>query len=131
MKHEEEVITAEEETMETEQQMKKDYSEEERFDQNLLLDEDEAEDYRSDWLEIQTRFIDDPQDAVDNADELVSDLMDTITSNLAQQRDSLERQWGEGSEPSTEELRRSMMRYRSFFQRLLTLESAETAGSLE
>lgn len=131
MKHEEEVITAEEETMETERRMKEDSSEEERFDQNLLLDEDEAEDYRSDWLEIQTRFIDDPRDAVDNADELVSDLMDTITSNLAQQRDSLERQWGEGSEPSTEELRRSMMRYRSFFQRLLTLESAETAGILE
>ncbi len=57
--------------------------------------------------------------------------MDTITSNLAKQRDSLEQQWGEGSEPSTEELRRSMMRYRSFFQRLLTLESAETAGRLE
>ena len=131
MKHEEEVKTAEEETMETAQRMKEDSSDEERFDQNLLLDEDEAEDYRSDWLEIQTRFIDDPRDAVDNADELVSDLMDTITSNLARQRDSLERQWGEGSEPSTEELRRSMMRYRSFFQRLLTLESAETAGILE
>ena len=131
MKHEEEVITAEEETMETEQRMKEDSSDEERFDQNLLLGEDEAADYRSDWLEIQTRFIDDPRDAVDNADELVSDLMDTITSNLAQQRDSLERQWDEGSEPSTEELRRSMMRYRSFFHRLLTLESAETAGSFK
>ncbi len=56
--------------------------------------------------------------------------MDTITSTLAAQRDSLERQWSEGNEPSTEELRRSMMRYRSFFHSLLTLESAETEESV-
>lgn len=128
MTQRDEVMSVEHETeakQKDKHQMKEDHSSQ-AIEQDLLLEKNEAEDYRSDWLEIQTRFIDDPRDAVENADELVSDLMDTITSALASQHDSLERQWGEGSEPSTEELRRSMMRYRSFFNRLLTLESSET-----
>jgi len=99
--------------------------------QNLLLNEKEAEEYRSDWLEIQTRFVDDPREAVETADELVSDLMDTITSNLAEERASLERQWSRRNEPSTEELRKSLMRYRSYFNRLLKLESSSAERSID
>jgi len=70
MQHQEETITAEEETMETEDhmdleehreeenQMNDNFPSEERLDPYLLLEEDEAEDYRSDWREIQTRFVD-------------------------------------------------------------------------
>ncbi len=47
-----------EEHREEENQMNDNFPSEERLDPYLLLEEDEAEDYRSDWREIQTRFVD-------------------------------------------------------------------------
>src|SRR3990172_6976663 len=91
-----------------------------------LLEEGEAEEFRSRWQDIQTEFVDDPRHSVENADELVARVINSITENFASERTSLEDQWNRGKEASTEDLRIAMMRYRSFFTRLLTLESSET-----
>jgi len=50
--------------------------------------------------------------------------MNSITETFADERTSLEDQWNRGVEASTEDLRLAMKRYRSFFNRLLTLESS-------
>ena len=88
-----------------------------------LLDEDEAEKFRTRWQDIQTDFVDNPSNSVERADELVAQVINSITENFARERDSLEEQWNQGEEASTEDLRIAIKRYRSFFNRLLTLES--------
>jgi hypothetical protein len=86
-----------------------------------LLPPDEATRYREQWTQVQGRFVDQPRDAVGQADQLVADLMQLLASQFADTRTELERQWNDdGADVSTEDLRVAMTRYRSFFERLLT-----------
>ena len=88
-----------------------------------LFENDEAEKFRSHWLDIQSRFVDDPAAAVKEADELVANVIKSITRSFADRRIALEGQWNSQDNTSTEDLRVTIKRYRSFFDRLLTLES--------
>ena len=88
-----------------------------------LFDHDAAEKFRARWLSIQSKFVDDPSDSVKQADQLVADVIDGITRSFADRRGSLEQQWNGGEQASTEDLRIALKQYRSFFDRLLTLES--------
>ncbi|MFG3009386.1 hypothetical protein ACGFZB_02820 [Streptomyces cinerochromogenes] len=85
----------------------------------LLTDDDERA-FRDRWQAIQNRFVDDPREAVHDADALVADVMQTLASTFAQHKTDLESQWGEGEKVDTEELRGALRRYRSFFNRLLS-----------
>jgi hypothetical protein len=89
-----------------------------------LFENAEAEEFRSHWLEIQSRFVDDPRASVKEADELVANVIKNITRSFADRRISLENQWNSGeNNVSTEDMRVAIKRYRSFFNRLLSLES--------
>ena len=88
-----------------------------------LFEEDAARKFRSRWLAIQSKFVDDPSDSVKQADDLVADVIKNVTMNFANRRVSLEKQWNSGDNTSTEDLRLALKQYRSFFDRLLTLES--------
>jgi hypothetical protein len=85
-----------------------------------LVAEDAAVDFRSRWEVIQQGFVDDPRQAVSEADKLVDDLLKRLSATFDQQHQDLERQWSDG-EPSTEDLRGALQKYRAFFQRLLAL----------
>jgi hypothetical protein len=85
-----------------------------------LLPQEQSERFTDQWQEIQASFVDRPQEAVERADALVEDLLQRITGKFAAEREHLERQWGEGDEVSTEDLRVVLTRYRSFFERLLS-----------
>jgi hypothetical protein len=87
----------------------------------ILMDEDKAEGFRSRWTEIQTGFVDNPRSSVERADELVEMVIKNITDSFAEERAVLENQWSRGDEASTEDLRVAIKRYRSFFDRLLSL----------
>lgn len=76
--------------------------------------------FHQQWEEIQTRFVDEPRGAVEEADGLVASLMQQLAESFAQERERLEAQWGRGEDISTEDLRVALQRYRSFFQRLLS-----------
>ncbi len=84
-----------------------------------LFEAKTIEDFRSRWLDIQTRFVDAPKESVRDADELVAEVIKNIAEIFAEERSYLEDQWKLGSEVSTEDLRISLTRYRSFFNRLL------------
>lgn len=88
-----------------------------------LFTEGAADQFRAEWLEIQSRFVDNPNLSVRDADELVNQLIHKITTALEDKRLALERQWKQGDKQATEDLRVALQRYRSFFQRLLALES--------
>lgn len=84
-----------------------------------LVAEEAAVDYRSRWDTIQADFVDEPQRSVEEADNLVSEVIEEVARTFQAQRSDLESQWaGEGV--STENLRVALQRYRSFFERLLT-----------
>jgi hypothetical protein len=88
-----------------------------------LFENDAAEKFRTRWLSIQSKFVDDPQASVKEADNLVTDVIQGITSSFANRRGTLEKNWNGGAEASTEDLRQALKQYRSFFERLLSLQS--------
>jgi hypothetical protein len=80
-----------------------------------------TETYRSRWTSIQSSFVDDPKQAVRSGDELVAQVMTNLANSFAEERHRVEAQLGETGEGSTESLRVALRRYRSFFDRLLSL----------
>ncbi|MGA5820943.1 hypothetical protein ACPC54_24125 [Kitasatospora sp. NPDC094028] len=94
----------------------------EREGHDALLPPGEADELRARWQEVQTRFVDDPREAVRDADELVADLMRRLAEYFAGRKNGLESQWnrdGDG-ETDTEDLRVALKQYRAFFDRLLS-----------
>lgn len=89
-----------------------------------LFENEEAKRFQARWLAIQSKFVDDPRASVKQADDLVAEVIKSITMNFSDRRVGLEKQWNSGDNNiSTEDLRVAIKRYRSFFDRLLTLES--------
>jgi hypothetical protein len=86
-----------------------------------LFSEPEVNDFRSRWNNIQTGFVDEPREAVKDADQLVASLMKKLADGFANEREGLEHQWDRGDTVSTEDLRIALQRYRSFFDRLLKI----------
>ncbi len=86
-----------------------------------LFPNNELQEFRSRWDDIQTAFVDEPRRAVEQADSLVASAMKRLAEVFAEERNGLESQWDRGDNVSTEDLRVAFTRYRSFFQRLLSV----------
>ena len=86
-----------------------------------LFAADVAAQYRTRWAEVQSGFVDDPRRAVASGDELVAEVMQSLAESFAQERERLEEELSHTGEASTEALRVGLRRYRSFFERLLSL----------
>jgi hypothetical protein len=105
------------------------------------LSADQAVEFRRSWTVIQSRFVDDPQNSVIQADHLVFTLMTqrgypmgdferraadisvdhaNVVSNYRAAR-AIALQAGQGG-VSTEELRRAVVHYRALFQELLEVQ---------
>jgi hypothetical protein len=82
---------------------------------------DVAKDFRSRWDAVQISFVDDPRLAVQQADELVAQVMKSLAETFSSERTKLEAQVDLTDKASTENLRLVLRRYRSFFERLLSL----------
>jgi hypothetical protein len=82
---------------------------------------DEATGYRTRWEAVQTGFVDEPRKAVEEADALVAQVIKRLSEVFADERTNLEHQWDQGDRISTEDLRIALQKYRSFFDRLLSL----------
>jgi hypothetical protein len=81
----------------------------------------ESDEFRHRWTDIQAAFVDEPRQAVENADSLVAAAIKRLAEIFAQERATLEQQWSQGADVSTEDLRVALRRYRSFFDRLLSV----------
>jgi hypothetical protein len=87
-----------------------------------LFNPELAGQFRSRWDAVQIGFVDDPKSAVQQADELVAQVMTSLAESFAKERSGLEKVMGDtDGSASTENLRMALRRYRSFFQRLLSL----------
>lgn len=96
-------------------------NERESSSDHLLFGDEELADLRARWGAVQAAFVDDPKQCVQQADVLVSDLVDQLTTGFANARSRLEDQWARGEEANTESLRVALMHYREFFERLLAV----------
>jgi hypothetical protein len=85
-----------------------------------LVPEDHAASYGSRWDAVKGTFVDEPREAVAQADALVGELLDELETLFREQRRSIERGL-DADETSTEDLRTALRRYRSFFERLLAI----------
>ena len=86
-----------------------------------LFATNDADNYRSQWEKIQIGFVDEPRKSVERADELVAAVIKRLAEVFADERSRLEHGWEKNDGVSTEELRVALRRYRSFFDRLLTV----------
>jgi hypothetical protein len=86
-----------------------------------LFPSDEADDLRGRWKAIQAGFVDEPRRAVEEADGLVATAIKRVAETFADERAGLESQWDRGGDVSTEDLRQALRRYRSFFDRILSM----------
>jgi hypothetical protein len=93
----------------------------EEHDSTPLFPNNEVENLRTRWKEVQTAFVDEPRRAVEQADGLVASAMKRLAEVFAEERSKLEKQWDRGDTVSTEDLRVALQRYRTFFHRLLSV----------
>jgi len=86
-----------------------------------LFAQNDTQDLRSRWEKIQIGFVDEPKTAVEQADELVATAIKKLAEVFAAEREKLEADWDKTDNVSTEDLRIALRRYRSFFDRLLSV----------
>jgi hypothetical protein len=79
-----------------------------------------ATDFRSRWDVVQRGFVDDPEEAVRAGDELVTQVIKSLSESFSEQRSVLEGDM-KTEKSSTENRRLAFRRYRSFFDRLLSI----------
>ena len=86
-----------------------------------LFAQNDTQDFHSRWEKIQIGFVDEPRKAVEQADELVASAIKRLAEVFATERHKLEAEWDKTDNVSTEDLRVALRRYRSFFDRLLSV----------
>jgi hypothetical protein len=84
-----------------------------------LFEPEREQELRERWHTLQARFVDEPRETVHDADSLVAELLRDLAGSFDQARSRLESRWSSGEDVSTEDLRVTLQRYRSFFERLL------------
>jgi pyridoxal/pyridoxine/pyridoxamine kinase len=86
-----------------------------------FLEKDEIGRFREQWSEIQSRFVDEPRQSVEDADSLVDAVVKRAAEMFSDRRRMLEARWREGDSVSTEDLRVALQKYRAFFSRMLSI----------
>lgn len=71
------------------------------------------------WTEIQTGFVDEPLEAVRQADEFVSEVIERLIRGYSEKRRHLGEEIFRDGDVDTEVLRVALQRDREFFQRLM------------
>ncbi|MFF5201838.1 hypothetical protein ACFY3B_19765 [Micromonospora parva] len=83
-----------------------------------LLEPDTAQSFRDRWRDVQLRFVDDPKAAAGEAQSLVEEAIQALSSALAAQKTTLGG-WQDAGSADTEQLRMAVRNYRDFLDRVL------------
>jgi hypothetical protein len=86
-----------------------------------LFTGEETSRLRAEWDQVQASFVDEPRQAVEQADRLVATAIKRLAEIFADEKGRLEGQWDRGGDVSTEDLRLALRRYRAFFGRVLSV----------
>jgi hypothetical protein len=88
---------------------------------SVLFPAGDMDEFRTRWRDIQAGFVDEPRRSVEQANALVGLVIQHLMDTFTNERAKLENLWGQGKDVSTEDLRQALRRYRSFFDRLLSV----------
>ncbi|MFI7704677.1 hypothetical protein [Nonomuraea sp. NPDC049480] len=94
-------------------------------DDVTLFDQDPAQ-VQARWRDLQASFVDDPGEAVQRADGLVGEVVESLTSSLTSRTNALRDRWKDTATPDTEQLRLALRDYRTVLERLLALSSHQS-----
>ncbi|MEU8316507.1 hypothetical protein [Micromonospora sp. NPDC048887] len=87
-------------------------------DAATLFAPEAAQGFRDRWRDVQLRFVDDPRAAVGEAESLVEEAIEALSTALREQRTRLGT-WQESGSTDTEQLRMAVRGYRDFLDRVL------------
>lgn len=76
---------------------------------------DQSQQFQTRWRDLQVAFVDEPRRAVQQADELVGEVLKSLEAH----RRELGGRWHHDGQVQTEDLRLTLQEYRSLFDRLL------------
>lgn len=88
-----------------------------------LFADTDLDQLRTQWREVQGTFVDNPREAVTQADRIVTDIIYQLTTAIAERKRVLEERTSGVQDADTEDLRQALRGYRGFFRRLLSIES--------
>lgn len=71
------------------------------------------------WDDIQVDFVEDPRRGIEQADDLVGEVIDHLRADLDRRRGEFHKRLAAGEDSTTEQLRMALQEYRSFFDKLL------------
>lgn len=83
-----------------------------------LWAEQTAQGFRERWRDVQLRFVDDPRGAAGEAQTLLAEVVDALSTAAARQKSELDA-WSSADGGDTEQLRVVVRRYREFLDRVL------------
>ncbi|WP_433387232.1 hypothetical protein [Micromonospora sp. KLBMP9576] len=83
-----------------------------------LFEPDMAQDFRDRWRDVQLRFVDDPRAAAGEAQSLVDEAIQALSSALSAQKNKLSG-WQDAGSADTEHIRMALRHYRDFLDRVL------------
>jgi hypothetical protein len=86
-----------------------------------IFTDDDCRILRAHWDALQVDFVDDPSRTVERADQLVTEAVNALTKSLIAEREKLAQEWHANPKVTTEDLRLVFRRYRSSFDRILSL----------
>jgi hypothetical protein len=89
-------------------------------DREPLVPQQRATEYGRRWDAVKGGFVDEPRQAVAEADQIVAELLEELQKLFHDQRRDIE-QGIDAESTSTEDLRMALRRYSSFFARLLSV----------
>ncbi|MEU3164818.1 hypothetical protein [Streptosporangium sp. NPDC006930] len=87
-----------------------------------LFDQD-ADDVRRRWQEVQAGFVDDPRDAVERADSLLDEVTSSLRNALETRATELQGRWKNTEKNDTEDLRTALRDYRATLEQLLNISA--------
>ncbi len=76
--------------------------------------------FRTRWDEIQVNFVDEPREAVIKADTLMTEVVEKYNQKITSDRDALKGKYDPSKTLSTEDLRKALLEYRTFVNRLIS-----------
>lgn len=81
---------------------------------------EQREQFSSRWKDIQIEFLGNPRQSAEDADRLIGEMVQSLNKQLTDECSKMEQEMRQG-QPSTEDLRLSLGRYQSFFDRLISI----------
>ncbi|MFF3437099.1 hypothetical protein [Streptosporangium sp. NPDC002721] len=87
-----------------------------------LFDQD-SDDVRRRWQEVQAGFVDDPRDAVERADSLLDEVTSSLRNALEARTNELQGRWKNTEKNDTEDLRTALRDYRATLEQLLNISA--------